>query len=257
MEKDKQRGRFALRRRNIVLGTILAASISFVATDGTSEGKEVYRYAPYPREDLQTLMIHNKTLDDLPDLKAYNSQEDSANCNLHPVSKKEQEKQKTDEQLQSVLSKIKANEDVFSDKYIKDVKMYYPIYKAVADKYHMDWYLLWIVHENETGASAGKKGFVLNSYYKGAMQRDPNIWTNDFVDKAAEGLEDLVSIPQRHKDDWKEIAAGAKILDRNIEQYADLGKMNAILNSLLLYSADEQAYKRFELYKKYDKIFSE
>ncbi len=252
MEKEVRKGRHALRRRNVVLGTILAASLSFVAKDSSSEGKEAYQYAPYPREDFQTLVIP-KIVDDSPDLKPYSSPE----VNVNPVSKKEQEEQKTSEELQGVISKMKAHEDIFSDKYIKDVKMYYPIYKAVADKYHMDWYLLWIVHENETGASAGTRGFAPSSYYKGAMQRDPNIWTKNFVDNAAEGLEDLANVSQRHKDDWKEIAAGAKILQRNIERYANLGKTDAILNSLLLYSADGPAHKRFNLYQKYSKIFSD
>lgn len=134
--------------------------------------------------------------------------------------------------------------------------MYYPFYKAVADKYNIDWYLLWIIHEGETGASAGKKGFLSTSPYVGGMQILP-MWQK-YAAKASGGLENLRSLPQRHANDWEQIALAAWIIDRNIKQYENNGdsKNVAVHNALKLYSALGPAERRFTLYVQYGKIFS-
>ncbi|HYM65554.1 MAG TPA: twin-arginine translocation signal domain-containing protein [Candidatus Sulfotelmatobacter sp.] len=172
-----------------------------------------------------------------------------------PKSPEQIRQEQVQRELYNVEMIMENNPNVFSKKKIKDVEMYYPIYRAVSDKYKLDWYLLFIVHEAETGASAGKRGFAPDSYYKGAMQLDPNIWSNDYINGAAKGLSFLSKIPQRHDDDWKQIAAGGRILSANINKNKKLGKENAVLNALLRYSAPEPALKRFKTYKQYEKLF--
>ena len=179
----------------------------------------------------------------------------SAPESLPALSPEQNREQKIKLELSEINKILDEHPNVFSKKYKTDINLYYPIYKLIADKFNIDWYLIFIVHENETGASAGWRGFTSESYYKGAMQRDPNIWTEDFVDKAAEGLEDLAGFPQRHKDDWREIAAGAAILERNIVQYKSEGNDTAVRKALLLYSANGPAEKRFALYERYKPMF--
>lgn len=86
------------------------------------------------------------------------------------------------------------------------------------------------------------------------MQRDPNTWPESFVNQASQGLEYLKDLPQRHKDDWREIAAGAAILDRNIDHYIRYGEDRAVFYAIKLFSPGSYQ-QRFELYKKYKKIF--
>lgn len=170
---------------------------------------------------------------------------------LSPAEIREAQVKKELKNVQKIMNK---NVKVFGKKRIEDVNMYYPIYRAVADKYRIPWYLLFIVHEAETGASAGKRGFAPDSYYKGAMQLDPE-WTGSFMDGAAKGLKYLAKVPQRHSDDWKNIATGGRILSRNFRRYKRMGTDKATLNALLLYSAEGPAQKRYETFLQYEKLF--
>jgi hypothetical protein len=257
MEKDKRHSVLTANKKKFVASLALSVILSGVAKDSRLDGHEVYQYSPLPQEDFKTLNIYHSTEVNSPDIKIPYSKLEIPTPSPLALSKKQTERQNSNNDLTEVISKMKEHKNIFSDKYVQDVKMYYPIYKAVGDKYHMDWYLLWIVHENETGASAGWRGFVPESYYKGAMQRDPNTWDQDFVNNAAKGLEDLAKLPQRHQDDWKEIAAGAAILDRNIKHYQNLGKDKAVFNALRLYSTLEAAKERFALYKRDRILFND
>lgn len=170
------------------------------------------------------------------------------------LSPKELREQKIKLELSEINKILDAHPNVFSRKYKKDINLYYPIYKPIADKFNIDWYLIFIVHEKETGASAGTRGFLPSSYYKGAMQRDPILWDEDYVKEAVKELEYLKDLPQRHSDDWREIATGAAILNRNIDYYMRLGKDRAVFNSIRIYSPGSFD-KRFELYKEYKSLF--
>lgn len=152
----------------------------------------------------------------------------------------------------AVLSKMGS----FNPKLTSDVAMYYPIYKAVADKYGIDWYLLWIVHEAESGASDSVRAFNGGSApYYGAMQRNVYIWSQNYVNTAASGLDSLASLPQRHPDDWKEIAAAGLMISTNIRDHSYLGPNGSVLTALLRYSAAGPAYFRFYKWEQYKQIF--
>lgn len=168
---------------------------------------------------------------------------------LSPVEKRQQ---KIKQDLIEINKILDANSNIFSNKYKTDINLYYPIYKPIADKFKIDWYLLFIVHEKETGASAGTRGFAPNSYYIGAMQIAP--YWQEFASLASKGLEDLKKLPQRHKNDWEQIALGGWILNRNIDYYVKLGNERAVFNAIRLYSPGSYN-QRFELYKKYKKLF--
>lgn len=252
MEKDLQKGRFAIKKRNIVLSTFLAASLSAGISEPLTSGKDISKATIYPESSFSPVTIPNDQ----------NNKRSYSNMEVLPspsVTTPETSEQKQKQELEQVLSDMKANDELFNKKKIQDVRMYYPIYKAASDKYDLDWFLLFIVHEAETGASRGEKGFAPDSYYVGAMQRDPNIWSDEYVKKSADGLEKLAKLPQRHKDDWKEIAAAAHMLSDNYHKYEEQGesKGKAILKALIRYSAEEHARDRFELYKKYNTVFND
>lgn len=255
MERNQPRDRFISLRKKIAISTVLAASLSAGVNELNMSGHEPTPERVYSQDIFTPIIIPESNNYDSR-IIPYSNLIVELPKPLPVLSKEEKREAKINQELEKVVDIMKDTPNTFSKKYIKDVKIYYPIYKTVADKYNMDWYLLFIVHEKETGASAGTRGFLQSSYYKGAMQRDPNTWDQGFVNKSAKELGDLAHLPQRHKDDWKEIAAGAAILERNIVQYKSEGIDVAVHKSLLLYSANGPAEKRFALYKKYKNIFS-
>lgn len=256
MERNLPRDRFISLRKKVITSTFLAASLSVASSGFSMDGHEPTHGEIYPQDIFTPIIIPES---DSPDKKImpHSSIIIEFITPIPVLSQKEKQDLEIKQELEQVVGIMQNHSDIFSDKYINDLKMYYPIYKVVADKFDIDWYLLFIVHENETGASAGEKGFAPESYYIGAMQRDPNIWDKDYVNKAAKGLEDLAKLPQRHKDDWREIAAAASMLSDNFYEYKSRGdsKNDAVKKALLRYSAEEPARTRFELYKQYSQVF--
>jgi len=246
MEKD----RIFIRKRDIVLGTVLAASLS--AAVQSAGAKSPSKPEIYPQSAFRPAEILDK---EFQRNKNYTSSGKGLKIEI-PVPTSLSKEEQINQELKQVLEIMSANPDIFKQKYIEDVKMYYPIYKAAGDKYNVDWFLLWIVHEAETGASNSKIAFNGGTIpYFGGMQRNPQIWPQSYVDEAYSGLEFLDNVKTKHKTDAKEIAAAARELGTNINKYIDLGKDKAVLNALLLYSADEPAKLRFRQYKNYEEIF--
>lgn len=69
-----------------------------------------------------------------------------------------------------------------------DLRKYFDIYKAAEIKYNVPWFLLWHTHIKETTSSRDPNP---NGRYKGAMQRDPLIYSDAYVNNAAFGWEFL------------------------------------------------------------------
>jgi hypothetical protein len=260
-----ERKNHSIRRRNIVLGTVLAASF-FGAARVSTEGKEPTKIEPLPDSAFKPVPTVIFEASPSSTIKPYSTDEVIPSFpsvtpktpeSPAPLSKEEIKKQKEKKELNRVLSKMKENPNLFKEKHLKTVEMYYPIYKAASDKYDIDWYLLFIVHEAETGASRGERGFAPDSYYKGAMQRDPNIWPESYVRNSARGLEYLKKLPQRHSTDWREIASAAHMLSDNFHLYKERGytSLEAYKRALLRYSAEGPALNRFNTLRKEAKVF--
>lgn len=148
----------------------------------------------------------------------------------------------------------------FSDKEIEDIKMYYPIYKAVADQFHIDWYLIWINHEAETGASRSTIAFNGKTYpYFGGWQRNVITWPKEYVDAAFKGFEYLQSIKTRNKTDASEAAAMAAQVAPNIKERANLDPYQAVLEAEMIFTGDKAgtgiALTRADLWREDSKIF--
>ncbi|MCL5435021.1 MAG: hypothetical protein M1405_01395 [Patescibacteria group bacterium] len=148
----------------------------------------------------------------------------------------------------------------FTDKWVNDLKMYGPIYIAVAEEFEIDWKMLWITHEMESGASAkGSKAFDGSTYpYVGGMQRNQETWPDEFVKEAFTGLEYLKAIPTNYQGDAQEIAGAGAIMGPNMEKYKDLGIKKAVFNTFSLFAGSEgSAQKRFNRWVNIDKVFSD
>ncbi|MDO8487434.1 MAG: hypothetical protein Q7S45_04020 [Candidatus Curtissbacteria bacterium] len=130
---------------------------------------------------------------------------------------------------------------------MEDLKVYYPIYKAVGDKFGHDWFLIWIIHEVESLASQHPDVVNGTSYHIGAGQRAPG-WSESVVDEASSGLEYLALLPQRLPNDWRELAFTGWHL-RNVTEDG------TVLGSLREYSAAWHGELRYIIFLDLKKIF--
>ena len=155
-----------------------------------------------------------------------------------------------------VMKIVENNPQVFSEQDAVDVGMYYPIYKAAGDKFNVDWYLLWIIHQKESTVSRNPNAFNGSNGYVGAVQRNPYFYPEKIVDEASKGLENLADLSQRHPTDWREIAFAAWKISRDRDGYQKRGMSQPLLLALEAYGEDNEANKRWQTYNSLKPIFS-
>ena len=150
--------------------------------------------------------------------------------------------------FEKIMEIVSSNPDFLEDDLV-DIAMYGQIYMRVGEKYQLPWYLLWIVHKAESRVSRDPNAFNGSSRHIGGFQRDPG-WRQSVVDAAAEGLEDLAGLPQRHPTDWREAAFAGWHL-------AKIRKVDTeiIRGALRSYSAQEPALDRYQVFLEYQQIF--
>jgi hypothetical protein len=137
-------------------------------------------------------------------------------------------------ELPTILEKIKAD-----PQQTEDLTIYYPIYRAAQDKTGVSWYLIWIIHEDESTVSRNANAFILGAAHYGAMQRAVQFHPDSDIERASADYAFLGGLPQRHFDDWREIVWGATAIDEYIEG------SGSILGGLKRYSASGPAVERF------------
>ncbi len=142
-------------------------------------------------------------------------------------------------ELPTILKKVRENPSIFdTENDIEDLQMYYPIYRAAEEKTGVDWFVLWVMHQQESTVSRDPNAF--GGYYAGSMQRDPNYHPQKIVDQISSDVAFLADLPQRHFDDWKEIRWAAQKIKEDKETTGSL------LGAFLRYSAEGPAYRRLE-----------
>ncbi len=129
---------------------------------------------------------------------------------------------------------------------IKDLEIYYPIYRVGQDRFKTPWYLTWIVHEEESTASRNPNAFLENCLQCGAMQRDIRYHPQADVDRANTGLEYFRLLPTREKKwDTTDLIWGASAIREYIDQ------AGSVLGGLKKYSAVGPAQDRYQKYLLY------
>lgn len=134
--------------------------------------------------------------------------------------------------LEQIFAMMEKYSTVFTKEDFKDLKIYYPLYLTIAQRWEIDWKLLWVVHFYETNCSRNpltekvryvrdydKAGntIISNSLF-GAMQRDIRIYPEALVGELFAGLEYLERIPTRYKSDAREINFAAWKLSRDLKR---------------------------------------
>lgn len=152
------------------------------------------------------------------------------------------------QELPEILNGLRHNASIFNlSTDIEDLEMYYPIYRGAQDKTGVDWYVLWVMHQEESTVSRNPNAF--GGYYEGCMQRDPNYHPQEIVDKISSDITFLADLPQRHDTDWKEIRWAAQKIKE------DKDSTGSLLGALLRYSAEGPAYRRFNRISQLEPIF--
>lgn len=159
------------------------------------------------------------------------------------------------EQKRKIIEKVWANRQIFGEdrieQYVEDLDIYYPIYKVAADRFDVPWYLLWIVHEQESTASRDQNAFLANSVHYGAMQRAKKYHPDEIVNRISEPSALLAFLPQRYAYDWREIIWAAAKLREDSDNYGGLEK------ALYHYSDDGPAAYRWQLFQRYSQVFED
>lgn len=149
-------------------------------------------------------------------------------------------------------------------KIIEDYQLYFPIYKAGHIKYGVPWFLLWLIHEQESGASVHPN--PESSGYVGGMQRDTRFYKNNYVKEAADGWEMLNKLPQRYcqqngflTNDYEEILFAARKINEDANNLRLnnplLGHTESLLESQMSYCNPRSAQRRIDQFKKINPIF--
>lgn len=97
------------------------------------------------------------------------------------------------------------------------LSMYYPIYRVAQDRFDVPWYLLWVIHDDESTCSIDTDAFIKGREHYGAMQRSVMTYPQALVNEIAFGFEYLSTLPQNHKDDWEEILWAASKISKDTE----------------------------------------
>lgn len=237
----------------------IAASIFMAGTTlftiAQAEGKTPHVYAPVPNEKFYPMVLSEMPpTNERRDLTVSISSPVLLEPTLSPKEQRISDLQSKADQY----AKIAQESGRFSSRLINSLKMYGPIYIAAAEKFGIDWKMLWITHMEESGASAiGSKAFEGSTFpYVGGMQRNQEIWPDKFVKEAFKGLEYLEEIPTNHKGDAMEIVGAAAIMAPNMEKYTELGIKEAVFNTFALYTGSQElAFERLADWQIADEVF--
>lgn len=219
MEKDQKRGPLAVIRRRFVAAPILAGVVFLGQAGFQSEGHEPYVPVPIPEDQFKPLNIPDDTHDKLSHIL------EEATLTPVPIpekilTKKELKKQELEDK-RIYWYGFAQESGKFNDSQLETMWTYIPYYIAAGEKFDVDWKVLYINHQRESGGSAkNSKAFDGSTYPNvGGMQLNINYWTPEYQKHAVEDgenlsfLEDIFST--RHKGDMESIFAAAKMIGNN------------------------------------------
>ena len=241
-----------ISNREAALGAVAWSTISvatiLVALTGSRQDRQEINPDDRSFEPVKERQVNSLQLE-----KALFADDFILNSSPTPAPTPTHEKIDTQEE---VLGVIQAYPERFSSQDLEDVSMYYPIYQAAAEKYDLDWYVLWIIHKEESTCSFSVRAFEGGHEHYGAMQRALSWYSNADVDAASQGFEYLSSLPQRHFDDWQEIVWAASKFKADADNAQSQGMENPTLQAFIAYSRDDVAYRRWGTYQNYREVFA-
>jgi len=232
-----------------------------IKEDSTVLSATVEPTANIPLQQLSQLREVDNNLSESMIQPSIQTQEDTTDKDLRNLIPLLKEKERLElvqaREKAKVLEIIDLHPEAFLKQDRVDIEMYYPIYKAAGDKFNVDWFLLWIVHQKESTVSRDSNAFNGSNGYAGAMQRNPYFYPESVVDLASKGLEQLAVLPQRNPTDWREIAFAAWKINRDRQNAQNRGANEPLLSALFAYSAQGPALSRWDKFNYFSNIFNE
>lgn len=247
----------------VTAGVVLAFSGAMAFRQDQAQGIAPYSWTPY--EGPLTPVLPSKTSEPLQNVKIIDTKRetdltgenqdnspgggtDTVDVSPSPtvISSPEPRLSPQEQQIQNLQAEaaqyvqVAQESGKFSDIEIANIRMYAPMCIPPARERDIIWEACMITIQEETGASDSIKAFNgQTAPYYGIAQRNVLIWPESYVADAAKGFEYLAKLPQRHPDDWREIAAMTKMLADNYHRYEPEGKNNALFLSLKLFTGSE------------------
>lgn len=143
---------------------------------------------------------------------------------------------------------MEANPDRFSEQDFIDLGIYFPIYWEAGKKYDLPWYLLWVIHQEESHVSRDPNGLNGSNGYETGMQLTYLYTNKSYVADAMVNIPDYVfNFPTRDSRDIQGICAAAKKLHADGSFWGHEGDW-AIIDGLHAYSAAGPAERRAATY---------
>ena len=161
-------------------------------------------------------------------------------------------------ELTSILYKVESQRPFLETQFgseklnaaIEAIQIYWPIYQTAADRFQVPWYLIWIIHGEESTFSKNPAAFDQARAHFGAGQRNRSLHPDWVIERYAAGFEYLAQIPTRHPSDWKEILwMGAKLAE-------DSQTTGSLQNALARYSPVNAAYY-YSLFQFWTAVFAQ
>lgn len=140
-------------------------------------------------------------------------------------------------------------------------KEYYSVYKAAEYSFGVPWYLLWMIHNRESGCTKDpEKAYRLLRY--GAMGRQQSFYPDDQVEKIVnrKDFKPFYTVPLRDRRDWIEIMwAGDKIhYDTYLKsKYKNMSDDQALEQAMYAYCPKEEAEKRIAEFRVLKGVFKD
>lgn len=271
MEKDKRHGVLAVNKRKIVASIAFAGVLSTVPNNIDMQGHEEFDYVPTPQELFSPITIYDIDAKNPPESNIpYNPLEIEVPITQKPLVKKEKTLTKKElktqklEEKRDYWHKLAKGSGRFSVNELKDMWIYLPYYIAAGEKFDVDWVVLYVNHQRESGGSAkNSKAFDGSTYpYVGGMQLNINYWPPEYQKLAVEKGENLRYLdnvfPTRHKGDIDSIFAAAKSIGANedVNFKKTHSKSDSVRFGFVRFSGSlESGESRYQEYRKIKQIF--
>lgn len=143
---------------------------------------------------------------------------------------------------------------------IEMLRMYYPIYRTAQEAFNVSWYLLWLIHDAESGLSTDPTAFEDTRENYGAMQRAKKIYGELKVKSITFSYQYLANLPQNHPDDWREILWAAAKISRDAESakrsYVHNDWNRALEEAQHAYCSKQEAEIRIERLRRLKEMFT-
>lgn len=265
MEKNRFSGiTEALTSRPARVAGALVVAGSALASTPQTEGKEPYVWQPDSVEHFEPVVIDDNELKVQEHVIVIPSPTvtPEPTPTEKPLSPTEKKIKKIKTEAREIYNFAKKSGS-FSANVLDDLHDNLPFYLAASRKYGLDWVVLFVTQERESGGSDPNSvafdSSHSNSDNQGSYQLSTS-WDQKYRTEAFSGLEYTLKFEQRHKGDARDTATAARMLRMNIAKQIDNGHSyeEALRHAIFRYCFSEgETQLRMDKIAEYDNLFGD